>query len=194
MQGEELNINGIVLVEIYENGTEKLADINNTNLQISGFNSNWLGEETITITYKGFSVEFNIYIHNKEIESEVYEVEDEYISAISANTTILNFKENLSFYKEDYIIFEDNKEVTDNSALIKTGQLLVIGNNAYQLVVIGDINGDGKIKASDLSAMKKALTGNIELTGAYYKAADVNGDNNLKASDMSRLKAMLIGE
>ena len=51
----------------------------------------------------------------------------------------------------------------------------------YKIVVAGDINGDGNVKASDLSKLKNALIGKTELEGAYKEAADTNGDGNLKS-------------
>ena len=62
----------------------------------------------------------------------------------------------------------------------------------YTIIVTGDISGDGKISASDLSMMKRKIIGTKSLDGAYFKAADLNSDSQIKASDLSKLKKMII--
>lgn len=79
------------------------------------------------------------------------------------------------------------KAVSD-SALVSTGQLLTIqdaaGTYAYTCVVYGDANGDGRIAATDLLAVKKHILGVRTLTGAYAR-----GRSALRQQDRRHLAA-----
>lgn len=128
------------------------------------------------------------------INIKYYEVtKDNCIIKINPNTTYSKFKEALDINTEFYVQ-EGETKITDTS-LIKTGQQLVVANKIiYTLVVTGDLNGDGKLKLSDLSAMKMHLVGRTSLEGAYLKAADLNYDGNVKLSDLSKIKMVLVGK
>jgi len=49
--------------------------------------------------------------------------------------------------------------------------------------ILGDVNEDGKIKASDAVLVLKYVAGNIELTDSQKLAADTSKDGKVKASD-----------
>lgn len=51
-------------------------------------------------------------------------------------------------------------------------------------IVLGDVNGDGEIKASDASLIQQYAV-NISIAGFDEKAADVNGDGKITAGDAS---------
>lgn len=55
------------------------------------------------------------------------------------------------------------------------------------LVVKGDVNGDGKIKAGDASLIQKYVVHKITLTNEAFFAADVTGDGKVKAGDATNI-------
>ena len=61
-------------------------------------------------------------------------------------------------------------------------------NETY--IVIGDLNLDGKINATDANLMKRMITGGI----AQTNAADINNDGKVNAQDANNLKAMVLGQ
>ncbi|MBR6418697.1 MAG: GDSL family lipase [Oscillospiraceae bacterium] len=68
----------------------------------------------------------------------------------------------------------------------------VITEPAGDPLVQGDLNGDGRITAADLTLMKRAA-----LKGAayqYQQAADLDGDMKLTAADIRMLRDYLLGE
>ena len=87
------------------------------------------------------------------------------------------------------------KAVSD-SALVSTGQLLTIqdaaGTYAYTCVVYGDANGDGRIAATDLLAVKKHILGVRTLTGAYARAAQLSG-SKIAATSLLAIKKHILG-
>ena len=66
---------------------------------------------------------------------------------------------------------------------------------SYDIVVLGDVNGDGMINSADYIALKahvKKIDG-AALNGSYLKAADLNDDSRVTATDYLRLKRYLAG-
>lgn len=116
------------------------------------------------------------------------------ITDISAETTVKSLKQMLSSEMEYVIIDKDGNELKETE-LVGTGCKIKMTNNKnYTLVVPGDINGDGKIKLSDLSKLKLVLVGKESVDGPYKIAGDINGDGNIKLSDLSKLKLYLVGK
>lgn len=68
---------------------------------------------------------------------------------------------------------------TENTGVIGTGDILSISQDGnvirtYEIVLYGDLNGDGTISNSDLVLMKKHILDISPLSGAYLTAADLN--------------------
>lgn len=63
-----------------------------------------------------------------------------------------------------------------------------------QLLVYGDVNGDGNIYATDYVKIKNHIMDKSKLTGIYKKAADVNRDGNIYATDYVKIKNSIMGK
>ena len=88
-----------------------------------------------------------------------------------------------------------NKEMT--SGVIATGQKISLTFNGktinYNVIIVGDTNGDGKISAQDFSKVKSHILGSTSLSGSYIKAADANKDGKVSAQDFSKIKSHILG-
>ena len=123
---------------------------------------------------------------------KTYKIKGTYIRNISPKTIYENFIKNIEA-NQSYVVKEEGNAI-QGSELIKTGQELIIGKRTYTLVVGGDINGDGEVKLSDLSALKMHLIGKRSLTGASTEAGDINDDGEVKLSDLSKIKKIIIDQ
>ena len=67
---------------------------------------------------------------------------------------------------------------------------IIIGteNKTFDVVIYGDVNGDGEIFASDYVKIKNHIMNKKQLEGVYVLAADANHDNNIYASDYVKIK------
>lgn len=67
---------------------------------------------------------------------------------------------------------------------------LNIGNTAYGyiLVIKGDVNGDGKIQATDYVKIRNHIMSKSQLTGASLEAADINQDGKIQATDYVKVR------
>jgi len=60
-------------------------------------------------------------------------------------------------------------------------------------VILGDVNGDGTVNGKDMNDLKKAVAGNMELTGDQFTAANVYIDTKLNGMDVNNLARFLAG-
>jgi|GEM_PF-2248347 len=63
----------------------------------------------------------------------------------------------------------------------------------YEYFLAGDLNGDGKINAKDITAIKRGIAGTIP-EGITYENGDVNGDGKINAKDITAVKRYISGQ
>ena len=95
----------------------------------------------------------------------------------------------------------DGAAVTDETSLLATGYVVTFtatneaGSDTatYILVLLGDINCDGKNTSSDAAAIKKhKLTNEPFETRAQELAANVNCDSTISSSDANTIKLKVL--
>ena len=72
-QGEELDITGGVITVKYTDGKTEEIQMTETGVGISGYDKDKIGEQVITVEYKGKSTQFTVKVKEKTIESETKE-------------------------------------------------------------------------------------------------------------------------
>ena len=60
--------------------------------------------------------------------------------------------------------------------------------DTLEVVVSGDVDGDGLVGIADLLGMKSSILGRDELSGAYFAAADKDGNGILNIFDLVAVK------
>ena len=80
----------------------------------------------------------------------------------------------------NFSILDINGKETKN---IATGGKIKIGKVEYVVIKMGDVTGDGKVKAADALAVLKHSMGIEILDGVNLKAAGVTNSDKIKASD-----------
>ena len=128
-----------------------------------------------------------------KITSEKYKIEEGYILRILPETTIKQFKENVTTDNEMVFVDKEGNTMKDND-LISTGVKIKVGKTLqYTLIVIGDIDQDTKITINDIAKLKLHLIESKPLTGIELKAAYIDKDNEVTINDLAQLKLILIG-
>lgn len=133
----------------------------------------------------------------EKIISDKYTIETDVITRILPETTVGQFKQNVTVENvttEPKMVFTDSEgNILDDNSLIVTGTKLKVGNNLeYILIVIGDINGNSKIDIKDLAKMKLHIIDKELLEGIELKAADIDGNNLVTINDLAKMKLILI--
>lgn len=123
------------------------------------------------------------------------------LSGFEIGSSLTSLKAVIASYDpKSTIIFKDSSgnEVAEETAFA-TGQRLIMkkeDGTTYNLeiVVFGDVNGDGKIQATDYVKIKNMIMEKGALSGSYLKAADVNHDGNVQATDYVKIKNNIMGK
>ena len=86
------------------------------------------------------------------------------------------------------VIIKNSKgEQVSNDTKIGTGYKITIKGSAeetFEVVIYGDVSGDGNIGPLDLLLVRRELLKTENLSGSYELAADPNKDNNITALDL----------
>lgn len=149
----------------------------------------------INLCLKAFTTqaeETDIYV-----TSQKYQVSqaDKKITEISPNTTLADFEENILTNTNFEIYDKDNNLLTQTTDRIGTSASLRIPatGDVYQLVVTGDLNGDGRVTGTDLLKVKRHIVKLEILTGSYLEAADVNFSDSITSTDLLKIKQAIVG-
>ena len=204
IEGENFEKDGMIIEAVYSDETRKEV----TNYEVQNGENLVKGQDTITIIYTegGMTKSVDLKITVKEklvVKAEQYELKeadgDKYLKNIKPKTTIENFKD-MIITNGTVKVFMNNQEVTDNSAIIKTGTKITIEylnqKIEYTAVVTGDLTGDGEIDIVDMLKLSRYIAKlDQNIKGAYLEAADIYKDgvcaNNLDLLKLSRVLAKI---
>lgn len=125
--------------------------------------------------------------------------DSEYLTGVKAKTTVTEFKNQLlkdTNYKA--VVKSSKREVT--TGYVGTGMFVQIQDKngnvvkdsngnllVYEIVVKGDVNGDGNADSLDTILMKSHRSDVKALSGAALEAADINNDNSVDIMDTKLL-------
>lgn len=120
------------------------------------------------------------------------------ILGIEPNTSLNVLKSNIIIDDSlDYNVYNKDATVVKNEIIIGTGSYITVNNGYYlvnyEIVVYGDVSGDGKVNISDVlkTADYSIATAddkkNIFPLTSQVKASDVNKDSKINISDVLKI-------
>ncbi|MCI8309464.1 MAG: hypothetical protein HFJ45_04590 [Clostridia bacterium] len=168
---------------------------NKTVIKIKGISAS--GGE-VPIYTADSEIEIGLDLHEKptEITSDKYVIDEksEIISRIAPNTTVAQFKNNITANKEIVVLDKDGNVLKEN-AILGTGMQIKVGKTTqFKSIVIGDLDGDGEITILELAKIKlhyidaKHIETEMELM-----AADLDADGEITINDIAQVKLVIIG-
>lgn len=130
------------------------------------------------------------------VNSSTYVIGDTYITGVEPKTTVADFKK--KFICDGVELKVTTASGEENTGTIATGnKLLMYANNnliaTKEIVIYGDLTGDGKVTALDAIKLNRYTIGTSKLSGAYRVAADVNKDGKINALDAIIINRYTIG-
>lgn len=163
---------------------DNIEDISTTKFKVSYGNCySYNDDKTIefgdvTETFAENNDEEKLYLSTEKYkigENNIkdYEDGDKYISRITKETKLKDYINNL----------KTNGEIT----VTKDKEKIEL-----KIAVSGDLNGDGKVTATDLSTINQTILKTTKLENEYKLAADLDENNNITATDLSTLNKMLL--
>lgn len=127
------------------------------------------------------------------ITSNVYKIEDGFISRILPKTRVSDFRNQIQTTGKVEIV-DQKGNILGQDDYIGTGMKIKVGTDLeYTLVVTGDVTGSGMIALTDFAKMKLHYIEYQLLEGAYQKAADIDGNSAITLNDIAQIKLVLIG-
>jgi hypothetical protein len=126
--------------------------------------------------------------NNNEVVTPAYgyNVENGYVYIVNPETSLSDFASRLVSLDDYNVTISDNKSATN----IATGAVVSIdkksdGSNValLEVVVKGDVNGDGEIDALDSGLIRATINDTYAPIGVYESAADVNSDGEVDTLD-----------
>lgn len=162
----------IVLTGKFEYDKEKLEII-----KISGEN-NWnLDENSFNDNNFKFITESDSYIVKEEI---IFKVTLKIKEKVETPSEII-------FKLVDIVGSNGEKDIFTNDSQ------LVVNVEEEKELIIGDINGDGKVTVTDIAKIKLHFIEKEFLTGKELMAADINKDGRITITDVALLKLIFLG-
>lgn len=133
-----------------------------------------------------------------ENDIDNYENGDIYLNKIVPETKLSDFINNCDTNGRITVINESGQALSNEDLVGTNMQVKVVRKDeeiSMTIVVMGDIDGDGKTTAQDLSETNKACLGisEVKLTGARFKAADIDDNGKITATDLSEINRASLG-
>lgn len=151
--------------------------------------------------------EYTLTIVRKEVENISDLFSDEFkfdhqnrlITGISPDMTVAEFIEKLGMSNEfEPKVLRDGIEKGNSDKIATSDQLSVLISGeevTYQMVIYGDVNGDGSINAVDLLAVRKEIITPDSLEELYKKAANVDKNKDgINAIDLLMIRKHILNE
>ena len=86
-------------------------------------------------------------------------------------------------------VVKNGKTTVSDSSNVGTGYSLTCDGKTYTIIVLGDVNSDGKVNTGDTLAMSQHIENFKKITGTNnLKAADVNEDGKVNTGDSLPLR------
>lgn len=132
-------------------------------------------------------------------KSSSYTVSGGYVTKVIAETKLSDFVGNFETPEYVKVFGSDGKEITDKNAYVGTGCRVSLMNgdkavDSADVVVLGDISGDGRLTSVDYLRLRAYFGGDYELSGAYLAAAHIAGRDTVTSVDYLRLRAHFSGD
>lgn len=138
------------------------------------------------VAYPGFSTTLSV------------DEDEKYISGLTVSGYVQDVLDKIDNYNGAYSKIL-NKNGNEKDGLVGTGDILITYNSSgeeisrYEIVIYGDVNGDGEIDLFDFAQIKRSILGIADPSGIYWKAADCNRDGELDLFDFAKVKRYILG-
>ena len=138
-----------------------------------------IGKYTISITRDDVAI-------STALDSSGIKYNNNYLYGISLNTGTDSLVNNIKKISDTLSISIKDKD-GNNSSVFKTGDVVNIKSSKeekkYEVLIYGDVNGDGVIDKLDYLAILRHYYGYKKYDGVYKEAADVNKDGTIDKLD-----------
>jgi len=127
------------------------------------------------------------------IEQSTFKVSGEYLTGITFGMGTDTITNNLlELNKFATIKVTNNKDEVKTTGALGTGDKIAITSKdetkTFEIVLYGDINGDGVVNNIDLLTVQKHIWKDTTLLGSNLKSADIDKDESITNADLLRIQ------
>jgi hypothetical protein len=141
----------------------------------------------------------NVRDFNEEItlvSSSDYAMENGYILHVKPQTTVQSLL--TQFENENLVVQDPSGNAIGSSAVVGTGATVNLYNGdlvaqSVTVVILGDVDGNGIVDATDYLRIKAAALGKLALNEAENLAADIDKDDIIAPNDYAKVKEYFLG-
>ena len=123
---------------------------------------------------------------------------DTYLKGVNELTELDEFAGNIQVTGGQAVIKNAKGEILSEGK-ITTGTSVVLQDKSglpvieYQVVIRGDVSGDGKINSADALGIQRHIVESRVMEGAYLEAADINQDGRVNSLDVLYVQKHIVG-
>ncbi len=180
--------------------------------EISGTGTIDIIEETkkVTIKVKSENGKYRNYTINftkKEmvpttvadsLNNSGFKYNDNHLFGINVGTNVSTLIGNITDYNDlTTIEIKSSKGENKTNDSFRTGDVITITasneTKTYEVIIYGDVDGDGEINRTDLLQVQRDVFGYGALKGVYKKASDINKDGVVDKTDLLQVQRDVFG-
>ncbi len=125
-------------------------------------------------------------------------VNGDIISKINPDTKVQDIKDKIET-TYDISVKNSSGTILEDSSLVGTGTKIQLLNEdnivmfEYNIIIYGDVSGDGKITSKDYMMIKNHIMGTSTISGITAKSADTYNDGKITSKDYMMIKNHIMG-
>lgn len=140
-----------------------------------------------------------VRLSQTSFEKKKLQINDSYINGFAIGDTVAKAKTRFGVKNGDGVMLNSDKKAKKDDELICTGDYVTVYDangylyEQYQLILYGDVNGDGKVNLYDFALIKNKIVKNTGLSGIFLMAADVNNaSSDVNLYDFATIKNYIV--
>ena len=128
------------------------------------------------------------FASNEILTSDTYRIDNNTLYAVPTANNFIGEELLRNVESIDKIeLYNTNNEKIEKEEVVKTGYKLKTSNVTFDIVVLGDVTGDGAINFGDVSKLYNTYKKKTTLEGNFLQAGHLTNNSNISFGDISKL-------
>lgn len=182
IDAEQVTINAVA--------SNNFANITGTGTKNLNYGDNTF--EVVVTAEDGSTTKYTLLINrpDKLVFDEDVIIDGKYLTFVMKDTSVVDMLAKIDT-SGTVLVTDANGETVSENTLVGTGfNIKIIMTEEeynYDVVVLGDTNGDGKVSITDVSQIFQVFYDVTSMDDIYMKAGDVKADGEIQLTDVSKL-------